>query len=155
MSGNTISIASDHGGRVLKHKLCKKLIQLGYEVRDHGVSVDEARSVDYPDYANKVVKDILSEQSWRGILVCGTGIGMSMSANRHTKIRATLVWDEFTTRMSRAHNDSNLLVLGERVLNQDRALDYLDIWLNTEFETRHQHRLAKLDQNSSPCPDSK
>ncbi len=140
-----IGIASDHGGRVLKEKVSQYLRSLGYQVVDFGVPVDDADSVDYPDYAQTLAAEVSLGQLPRGILICGSGIGMSIAANKVSGIRAALVWDEFTARMSRLHNDANILCLGERVLNHDRALDYLHIWLKTEFEgKRHQTRLDKI-----------
>jgi ribose 5-phosphate isomerase B len=140
-----IGIASDHGGRVLKEKVSQYLRSLGYQVIDFGVPVEDADSVDYPDYAQTLAKEVSQGQISRGILICGTGIGMSIAANKIPGIRATLVWDEFTARMARLHNDANILCLGERVLNHDRALEYLHIWLKTEFEgKRHQTRLDKI-----------
>lgn len=140
-----IGIASDHGGRVLKEKVSQYLRTLGYQVVDFGVPVDDADSVDYPDFAQTLAAEVSLGQLPRGILICGTGIGMSIAANKISGIRAALVWDEFTARMSRLHNDANILCLGERVLNHDRALDYLHIWLKTEFEgKRHQTRLDKI-----------
>lgn len=140
-----IGIASDHGGRVLKEKVSKYLRSLGHEVVDFGVAVDAGQSVDYPDYAATLAKKVSEGQISRGILICGTGIGMSIAANKVPGIRAALVWDEFTARMSRQHNDANVICLGERVLNHDRALDYLSLWLNSEFEgSRHQTRLDKI-----------
>jgi ribose 5-phosphate isomerase B len=140
-----IGIASDHGGRVLKEKVSQYLRSLGHEVVDFGVPVNNADSVDYPDYAQTLAKEVSQGQLPRGILICGTGVGMSIAANKIPGIRAALVWDEFTARMSRLHNDANILCLGERVLNHDRALDYLHIWLKSEFEgKRHQTRLDKI-----------
>ena len=145
MEKTTISIASDHGGRLLKNAVIKHLEASSWTLLDHGVDVDAGVSVDYPDYAAKVAEDLMKGVAERGILICGTGIGMSLAANKFPGIRATLVWDEFTARMSRAHNNSNILILGERVLNHDRALDLVDIWLRTEFEARHQARLDKVE----------
>ncbi len=140
-----IGIASDHGGRVLKEKVSQYLRSLGYQVVDFGVPVDDADSVDYPDYAQTLAAEVSLGQLPRGILICGSGIGMSIAANKISGIRAALVWDEFTARLSRQHNNSNIICLGERVLNHDRALDYLHIWLKTEFEgKRHQTRLDKI-----------
>lgn len=140
-----IAIASDHGGRELKHLVSEFLKSLEVDVVDCGVPRDDASSVDYPDYAEKVTHCINNGEAERGILVCGTGIGMSIAANKVDGIRATLVWDEFTAKMSRLHNDSNVLCLGERVLNHSRALDFVKIWLDAEFEgSRHQKRLDKI-----------
>ena len=140
-----IGIASDHGGRELKKHIIEYLKSNQYDVIDYGVPVDDSTSVDYPDYAEKLSQDISKQELSRGILICGTGIGMSIAANKVPGIRATLVWDEFTAKMSRAHNDSNVLCLGERVLNHYRAVDFVKLWLETEFEgSRHQRRLDKI-----------
>ena len=102
-------------------------------------------SVDYPDYAEKVSEAVASGSIDRGILICGTGIGMSIVANRYPNIRAALCHDHFTARMSRLHNDANVLVMGERVIGKGVALDIVQTWLDTEFEGgRHQKRLDKI-----------
>ncbi|WP_132324155.1 ribose 5-phosphate isomerase B [Pseudobacteriovorax antillogorgiicola] len=140
-----IGIASDHGGRELKHLVVEFLDSQNIEVQDYGVARDDATSVDYPDYAEKLAKDVAAGKCERGILICGTGIGMSIAANKVAGIRATLVWDDFTAKMSRLHNNSNVLCLGERVLNHHRALDLVQIWLEASFEgSRHQRRLDKI-----------
>ena len=140
-----VAIASDHGGRQLKAKVIAFLESKGIKVSDFGVPTQDDRSVDYPDYAAKVSQAVASGDAPRGILICGTGIGMSIAANKFAGIRATLVTDEFTARMSREHNDSNVLCLGERVLNHDRAIDLVQIWLETTFaDGRHQSRLDKI-----------
>lgn len=141
----SVGIASDHGGRILKDKVCQFLRSLGIEVVDFGVPTDAAQSVDYPDYAAKLAHEVSLGRLPRGILICGTGIGMSIAANKVKGIRAALVWDEFTARMCKQHNDANILCLGERVLNHDRALEFVRLWLTTEFEgSRHQTRLDKI-----------
>lgn len=149
---NRIGIASDHGGKILKAKLSQYLQAQGVELQDFGVDVDSQESVDFPDYAAKVARALSEGQISRGILVCGTGIGMSIAANKFPGVRAALVWDEFTARMSRLHSNSNILCLGERVINHERALDYLQLWLSTPFEGgRHQRRIEKihhLEENS-------
>ncbi len=140
-----IGIASDHGGRELKYYIAEFLKTIPLEVKDYGVPYEDSTSVDYPDYASALSLDIANQNISSGILVCGTGIGMSIAANKMKGIRATVVWDEFTARMSRAHNDSNILCLGERVLNRYRAEDLVRIWLDTPFEGhRHQQRLDKI-----------
>lgn len=144
---NRIGIASDHGGKYLKEKLSTYLQGQGVELQDFGVAVDCEESVDFPDYAAMVARAVSEGQLSRGILVCGTGIGMSITANKFPGVRAALVWDEFTARMSRLHSNSNILCLGERVINHDRALDYLQLWLSTPFEGgRHQRRIDKIHQ---------
>jgi ribose 5-phosphate isomerase B len=141
-----IGIASDHGGRDLRLHISHYLKTLGYEVRDFGVEEGVAGSVDYPDYAGLLAESISSQKLTRGILVCGTGIGMSIAANKFPGVRAALVWDEYTAHMSRLHNNANILCLGARVLNHDRALDLVKVWLETPFEgSRHQSRLDKIE----------
>jgi ribose 5-phosphate isomerase B len=141
----SIGIASDHGGKVLKAKIVSFLRDKGWQVRDFGVPPDSDLSVDYPDYAANLSREVASGALERGILVCGSGIGMCIAANKIAGIRAAMAWDEYSAKMSRLHNDSNILCLGERALNHDRALDYVTIWLDTEFEgARHQKRLDKI-----------
>lgn len=140
-----IGIASDHGGKVLKDKITRFLKEQNLQVHDLGIPLDSSASVDYPDYASQLSKLISEGKLKRGILVCGSGIGMSIAANRFPGIRAALVTDVFTAKMCRLHNDANVLCLGERVVNHDRALDFVQLWLTTEFEGgRHQNRLDKL-----------
>jgi len=138
-----IAIGSDHGGFELKQFLVTLLSAAGHDVHDLGCQSDA--SVDYPDFADKVCDQILSGQADRGILVCGTGIGMSLAANRHSAIRAALCHDEYTARMSREHNDANILCLGDRVLGKGVAEALVDVWLKTEFAGgRHKQRIAKF-----------
>lgn len=137
-----IAIASDHGGFNLKNKIIGYLNTKGIQVDDLGCNNTD--SCDYPVYAKKVVDIVLAEQI-QGILVCGTGIGMSIAANRYDGIRASLCSDTFSARMTRLHNNSNILCLGERVTGSGLALDILDVWLNTEFEGgRHQKRIDMI-----------
>jgi len=141
-----IGIASDHAATHLKERIRLYLEDHGYTIEDYGPEVTNNKSVDYPDFASKALSPLLEGKLDRVILMCGTGIGMSISANRFIGIRAALVTDEFMARSSREHNDANVLVLGARTINHDRALDYLDIWLKTEYEGgRHQKRLDKID----------
>ncbi len=141
----TIGITSDHGGRELKHLVSEYLRQQGFQVLDFGVERNDSTSVDYPEFAAKLAKEVASGKVQRGIAICGTGIGMSIAANKVPGIRAALVWDEFTARMSRQHNDANILCLGERVLNHMRALDFVKVWLETPFEGgRHLQRVKKI-----------
>ena len=140
-----ILIGSDHGGYKLKNEIIKHLETLGYEVCDKGCFSEE--SCDYPIVAQDVAKEVLSSGN-RGILVCGTGIGMSIAANRYEGIRASHCTDTFTARMTRAHNDSNVLCLGERTTGIGLAMDIVDIWLKTEFEGgRHKKRIDMLTRN--------
>ncbi len=139
-----VSIGSDHGGFDLKEALKAYLEADRYHVIDEGCF--DTSSVDYPDFADKVTQSILSKTSDLGVLVCGTGIGISIKANRQKGIRAALVYDEFTAEMAKAHNNANILCFGGRTIKPERAKQLLSIWLKTEFEgDRHQRRLDKLD----------
>lgn len=139
---NKIIIGSDHGGYNLKTEIVKYLEKLGYEVEDVGCHALE--SCDYPVFA-KIVAQEVKKTGNKGILVCGTGIGVSIAANRFDGIRASHCTDTFTARMTRLHNDSNILCLGERVTGVGLALDIVDIWLNTSFEGgRHQKRIDMI-----------
>ena len=140
-----IAIASDHGGCELKEKIVELLKEKGLEVIDYGV--DNPESVDYPDYGIKVANAVSKGIAERGILSCGTGIGMSIVANKFPDVMAALCYDMFTARMSRLHNDANILVLGGRVLDKEVALMMVDVWLRTGFEGgRHQRRLDKISE---------
>ena len=137
-----IIIGSDHGGYKLKNEIINHLKKLGYEVSDLGCYNTD--SCDYPVIASAVAEKVLEENA-KGILVCGTGIGVSIAANRHKGIRASHCTDTFTARMTRMHNDSNILCLGERITGVGLALDIVDIWLKTEFEGgRHLRRVEML-----------
>ncbi len=138
-----IAIASDHAGWKLKEAIKEYLVTKGFFVVDFGVNSED--SVDYPDYAEKVSLAIINGEVDRGILICGTGIGMAITSNKFPGIRASLCYDEYTAKMARLHNDANVLALGGRVLDRDRAIRIVDVWLNTEFEGgRHERRLAKI-----------
>ena len=140
-----IVIGSDHAGYELKKAVVEHLLESGNEVVD--VGTDSTESCDYPDFAPLVVSGIKSGDFERGILVCGTGLGMSMAANRYAGIRAALVSDLFSAEMSRRHNDSNVLVLSGMITAPPLARRIVDVWLSTEFEGgRHSKRVAKLDQ---------
>ncbi|MDO5306660.1 MAG: ribose 5-phosphate isomerase B [bacterium] len=137
-----IIIGSDHGGYNLKNQIIEHFTKMGYAFDDRGCFSTE--SCDYPVIAKDVVKEVL-KTSGRGILVCGTGIGMSMVANRFDGIRASLCSDTYSARLTRMHNDSNILCLGERVLGVGLALDIVSAWLNTEFEGgRHKRRIDMI-----------
>ncbi|MBM3382628.1 MAG: ribose 5-phosphate isomerase B [Betaproteobacteria bacterium] len=140
-----IAVASDHAGKELKSYIIDFLNLTNHEILDYGVAADSVGSVDYPDYADIVGSEVASGRADRGILICGTGIGMCISVNKFPGVRAAQVFDEFTARMSRAHNDANVLCLGARTINHQRAVDFVKIWLTTEFEEgRHRSRLNKL-----------
>ncbi len=137
-------IATDHAGIDFKAFIKSLLEERGHEVVDLGpFSTDR---VDYPDYAKKLCHDVLADAGSKGILICGTGIGMSLAANKVKGIRAALCHDAYTASMARAHNDANVLVLGARVLGYGTAESIIDAWLSSEFEGgRHADRIAKLE----------
>jgi ribose 5-phosphate isomerase B len=138
-----IVIGSDHGGLNLKTALSIYLTGRGFDVTDAGTDSDD--SVDYPDFGQKVAEIVISGRAELGILICGTGIGMSIAANKIPGIRAALVTDVFMARMSREHNNANILVLGGRVLDEKNACDLVGAWLDAKFEGgRHQGRLDKI-----------
>lgn len=140
-----IAIGSDHGGFELKQMLVEKLASSGHEVSDLGCNSND--SVDYPDFADQVCEQVLDGKVQYGILVCGTGIGMSMAANRNQGIRAALCHTEYSARMSREHNDANILCLGDRVLGKGLAENIVDVWLTTSFSGgRHQKRIDKFSR---------
>ncbi len=141
-------IASDHGGLELKEAILEYLQQRQIEVRDLGTNDNE--SVDYPDFGEKVAGMVSRGEGQKGILICGTGIGMSIVANKFPGVRAALVTDEFTARMSKEHNNANVLVMGGRVLTVEQARKMVEVWLDTEFEAgRHQRRLDKISHLES------
>lgn len=138
-----IAIGCDHGGFEHKNAIKEHLIERGFEVTDCGIY--ENKSVDYPDIAVKVCNEITSGNCERGILVCGTGIGMSLAANKVKGIRAAVLSDHFSAKYTRLHNNSNILCLGGRVVGIGTALELADIFLDTEYEGgRHQLRLDKI-----------
>lgn len=138
-----LAIGSDHGGIHLKEVLKKHLEERKIECIDVGTYTEE--SCDYPDFALKVCQEITEGNVDRGILVCGTGIGMSLAANKVKGIRAALCGDVFSATMSREHNNANVICLGERVLGPGLAVCVLDAWLDTEFAGgRHQRRVDKI-----------
>ena len=139
-----LAIGADHGGWELKQEVVKYLQTIkGIEVADFGTATKD--SVDYPDYGKKVAEAVTNGTVDRGILICGTGIGMSIVANRFPKVRAALCHDHFTAQMSREHNDANVLVMGERVIGRGVALEIVKTWIETEFAGgRHQLRLNKI-----------
>ena len=139
----TIAIASDHGGFELKGKLIAHLNENGYEVVDCGTY--EPKSCNYPDIAKKVADKVVAGEVDKGILCCGTGIGMSIAANKVKGVRAAVVSDAFSTKYTRLHNDTNILCLGERVIGPGLAAMLVDIFLTTEFEGgRHQVRVDMI-----------
>ena len=138
-----IAIAADHGGFELKDSMVEYIKSLGNEVMDLGTN--SADSVDYPDYAKKVCEEIQQENSALGILICGTGIGMSLAANKFEGIRAACVSDVYSAKMSRHHNNANVLCIGARVIGDEVAKLIIKTFLENEFEAgRHQRRVDKI-----------
>jgi ribose 5-phosphate isomerase B len=145
MTRETVAIAADHAGFELKSALAEELAEMGYEVLDLGTTGLD--SVDYPDFANALARAIGLGNAARGLLVCGSGIGMSIAANRHTTIRAALCHDETSARLARQHNDANVLVLPGRFIAPDAATRCLHAFMETGFEGgRHARRVAKLGE---------
>ena len=146
MAGATIAVASDHAGFDLKELLKRDLQQAGHDVLDLGTN--SAESVDYPDFGKAMAEAIASGRAGRGVLVCGTGIGISIAANRHPKVRAALVHDVTSARLSREHNDANVVAFGARLIGVEAAREALKIFLATPFEGgRHAGRVAKLSKD--------
>ena len=140
-----IVIGSDHGGLNLKSSLKSYLDRRGFSVTDAGTDTDA--SVDYPDFGLKVAEMVMSGNADLGVLICGTGIGMSIAANKVPGVRAALVTDVLMARMAREHNNANVLVLGGRVLDEQTACDLVGAWLDATFEGgRHQGRLDKITE---------
>lgn len=145
MGTQTILVASDHGGLELKSLLKLDLEARGLTVLDLGTH--DSQSVDYPDFAYKLAEALKAGSADFGLLLCGTGIGISIAANRYAHIRAALVHDAFTAKMARAHNDANVLVMGGRAIGPEVARDCLNVFLSTPFEGgRHALRVDKLGQ---------
>lgn len=138
-----VVIGSDHGGLELKAAICEELRRQQIPVTDVGTVGDD--SVDYPDFAEKVARQVTSGAAECGVLICGTGIGMSIAANKIPGVRAALVHDKFTAQMAKEHNNANVLVLGGRVLAPEQGVQLLKIWLQSSYEgERHQRRLNKI-----------
>lgn len=146
MPSETVVIAADHGGVELKALLVGDLKARGFDVLDLGT--DSSASVDYPDFAQALAKAIRDGRAARGVLICGSGIGMSIAANRFPEIRAALAHDHLSAKLCRQHNDANVLCLGARLIGPEVARDCLNAFLDTKFEGgRHTGRVAKM---SSP-----
>ena len=143
MAGATIAVASDHAGFDLKEILKRDLQEAGLEVLDLGTH--STASVDYPDFGRAMAETIAAGKVERGVLVCGTGIGISMAANRNPKVRAALVHDVTSARLTREHNDANVIAFGQRLIGTEVAREALKVFLKTPFEGgRHANRVAKL-----------
>lgn len=139
-----IALASDHGGYQMKNIIAQNLKNQGFEIEDLGTNSEE--SVDYPDFAQRVVQEILSQKAELGILVCGTGIGISIAANRHKGIRAALLYDDYVAQVAREHNNANILCFGGRTMKIEDVMRRINIFLKAKYEGgRHDRRLCKLD----------
>lgn len=143
-AAGVIDVGSDHAAIGLRRAVVAHLTSQGWTVREVGPS--EGERVDYPDQAADVARSVARGDAVLGVLVCGTGIGVSIAANKIPGVRAALVHDVTTARLAREHNQANVLCLGGRLLAEAFALQCIDAWLGAEFETRHQHRLDKLSQ---------
>jgi ribose 5-phosphate isomerase B len=138
-----VAIASDHGGIRIREEIKKLMDEMGIEYIDLGCECET--SVDYPDYAIPVAEKVAKGEVDRGILICGTGIGMSIAANKVKGVRCALVHDVFSAKATREHNDSNVLAMGERVIGPGLAREIAKVWLTTEYEGgRHENRLKKI-----------
>ena len=139
-----ISIGCDHGALALKNKVVTHLEKLGYEVKDFGT--DTADSCDYPDFAAAAARAVAAGECERGIVLCTTGIGVSITANKVKGVRCALLSDPWSAKMTRLHNDTNMMALGAGVVGENLALEIVDTWLGTEFsgEERHQRRIDKV-----------
>ena len=138
-----IGLGSDHGGYQLKEKIKKHLEEKGIECIDYGTNSED--SVDYPQFGKKVGEAVVSGECDKGIVCCGTGIGISIAANKVKGVRCALCGDTFSAKMTREHNDSNVLALGQRVTGEGLALEIVDTWIKTDFEGgRHQTRIEKI-----------
>jgi len=144
-----IAVGSDHAGFPLKQDLAEHLRSLGHEVIDHGSHSEE--SVDYPDFGRRVALDVAASEVDRGLLVCGTGQGMAMTANKVPGVRAAVVSDPFSARMAMLHNDARVLCIGQRVVEPGLATELLEAWLGEEFEGgRHARRVSKMEPGDHP-----
>ena len=140
-----ILVGADHAGFALKQKLVTELKRLGYDAVDVGPKALDPAD-DYPDFAKPVAQAVSSGQAARGVLTCGTGLGMSYAANRYPKVRAAVVWSPEVAELSRKHNDANVLVLPAQFVSEDEGLEILRRWLDTKFDGgRHARRVEKID----------
>ena len=146
MSSKIIPIGADHAGFQLKETLKKHLISKGYEVNDFGCYSEE--SIDYPEFAHPVAEMVEQNKGMLGILICGSGNGISMSANKHQGIRSALCWKTEVAELARLHNDANILTLPARFISEDEAIEMVDVFFSTAFEGgRHQKRVDKISCN--------
>jgi len=143
MTDSPVAVASDHAGFFLKQQIAEELERAGHDVLDLGTDSEE--SVDYPDFGKKMAEAIESGKAERGVIVCGTGIGIAMAANRSKAVRAAVCHDVTSARLARAHNDANVLALGARLLGVEVAKDCVNVFLATDFDGgRHARRVEKL-----------
>jgi ribose 5-phosphate isomerase B len=140
-----IPIGSDHAGFQLKERLVDELRALGYEPLDLGTH--SLSSADYPDFAHSVASRVQQQDARRGVLLCGTGLGMSYAANRHPGVRAAVAWSAEIAQLAREHNDANILILPARYVSEDEGVEILKTWLDTQFAGgRHSRRVEKIEQ---------
>lgn len=145
VTAERIPIGADHAGFELKEKLKAVLAELGYEVED--VGTHSTVSVDYPDFAHPVAREVETGKARRGVLLCGTGLGMAYAANRHPHVRAAVAWNTEVAAYARLHNDANVLVLPARCISEADGVDILKTWLDTPFEGgRHVRRVEKIER---------
>ncbi len=143
-----ILLANDHAGTTLKNEIKKVLESAGHNVKNLGC--DSYEHVDYPDYAHPLAEEVSKNNNIKGIIICGSGIGVSMSANKHKGVRSALCWNKETAKLSRSHNNANILSLPARFLDKDEAIEIVEIFLNTEFEGgRHERRVNKINKKGS------
>jgi ribose 5-phosphate isomerase B len=140
-----IPVGADHAGYQMKERLVAELRSLGYEPVDIGTH--SAESVDYPEFAHEVASRVEHHEASRGVLLCGTGLGMAYAANRHRGVRAAVAWSPEVARLAREHNDANVLILPSRFVSEEEGVEILKAWLGAEFVGgRHSRRVAKIDQ---------
>ena len=145
-----VSIGSDHHGVAIRLKLVELIQRLGHQVFDHGPTDEKALPVDYPDIATAVASEIMTQKTDCGVLICGTGIGMCITANKFHGIRAATIVDELTAEISRRHNDLNILCLAGDMLSEQMAERIVEVWLNTPFDGgRHTRRIDKINEIES------
>jgi ribose 5-phosphate isomerase B len=148
-----IPIGSDHAGYQLKERMVEELRELGYEPLDLGTHSPE--STDYPDFAHKVASEVEQHHASRGVLLCGSGLGMSYAANRHANVRAAVAWTPEIAALAREHNDANVLVLPARFVGEEEGRAILKAWLDTPFAGgRHARRVAKIELDENPTEEN-
>ncbi len=143
-----ILLANDHAGTSLKKEIKQVLEKKGYTVKNLGCDTEE--SVDYPDFAHPLAEEVSNNDNLKGIIICGSGIGVSMSANKHKGVRSALCWNKETAKLSRSHNNANVLSLPAKFLKKKEAIEIVEIFLNTDFEGgRHERRVDKINKKDS------